>query len=117
MPPIPRLILDMFKEVALSLSKIKQTRTRTTTRSDPMVRTVRVTAWIMRTARVMAWILRTTRVMASRHLRVHRWIINHCGGREPPNAKAMNPLRIGREIHYGKFEALLYRRRYRPERL
>ena len=62
----PRLILEMFEEVALTITL----RLGQMTRLDLMMaRTARVTAWTLRTSRVMAWILRTARVTASRHLR------------------------------------------------
>ena len=58
-PPIPpRPVLDMFEEVALTLSlRLGQMMTRL----DQMMT-------MARAARVTAWILRTARVTASRHL-------------------------------------------------
>ena len=120
-------MLSMFKEVALTFSlRLGHMMTRLDQMME-MARTARVTAWILRTACVMAWILRTARWPHHRE----RGPPNECDGcnrpemksstgREPPSAKAMSPLRLGREtraaLRQHRREAL-YRHRFAQGRL
>ena len=121
------MFMEISEEVAQTLSlQLGQMMPRLDQMME-LAGTAPVTAWILRMSRVMAWILRTARWPHHRNHR-ERSPPNLCDGcnqsetksstdRESPSAKAMSPLRMGREIPCEEFEGPFYCRRFTQGRL